>query len=262
MNTVKLPEKQFLTRDIITIVQIGCGGNGGWLVPHVARMISTFARDIRYMIIDGDKVEKKNIVRQNFIAADVGKYKSEVLAHRYSAAFGVEIESVAKYINPQVMNDVLDTVHANHTSNYLLIVSCVDNHKTRMEIHSVLNSQPPSLRPLWVDVGNDMTNGQVFISGYFLGPHTRVLTDIVHTHPEIAAANDKKPDELSCAEHLLTGDQTLGVNVMAANLTFNVINALLRKNRVCYYEVNFSTNNTTTKRFIDDYVGENNHVFA
>ena len=37
-------------------------------------------------------VEEKNLLRQNFITSDQGKYKAEVLAKRYSAAFGVDIK--------------------------------------------------------------------------------------------------------------------------------------------------------------------------
>ena len=41
------------------------------------------------IICDGDVVEEKNLVRQNFTPADQGENKARVLAERYSTVFGM-----------------------------------------------------------------------------------------------------------------------------------------------------------------------------
>ena len=82
----------------VRIVMIGAGGTGGHIAPHIYRLLHTLDRPCRFLIIDGDIVEEKNLVRQNFIAADLGRNKAQVLAERYSAAFGVECEYIPEYM--------------------------------------------------------------------------------------------------------------------------------------------------------------------
>lgn len=43
-------------------------------------------------------MEQKNLVRQNFIPADLGENKARVLAERYSTVFGMETEYVPAFI--------------------------------------------------------------------------------------------------------------------------------------------------------------------
>src|SRR5512143_3997366 len=76
------------------ILVIGCGGTGGWVIPHLARLIKSLGVG-SLTIADGDKVEPKNLTRQNFVASDVGEFKSIALAKRYSAAFGIPIRAIS-----------------------------------------------------------------------------------------------------------------------------------------------------------------------
>ena len=70
----------------IHIVMIGCGGTGGHIAPHLYRLLYSVFRPSTVILCDGDLVEKKNLVRQNFVSCDLGRNKAEVLAERYSAA--------------------------------------------------------------------------------------------------------------------------------------------------------------------------------
>ena len=67
----------------VRIVMIGAGGTGGHIVPHLYRLLHTLDRPVEVILADGDMVEKKNLVRQNFIASDLGKNKAQALAERY-----------------------------------------------------------------------------------------------------------------------------------------------------------------------------------
>ena len=53
---------------------------------------------IHIFLCDGDIVEEKNLVRQNFTPADLGENKAKVLAERYSSVFGMETEYVPEFI--------------------------------------------------------------------------------------------------------------------------------------------------------------------
>ena len=85
----------------IHIVMIGCGGTGGHIAPHLYRLLYSVFRPSTVILCDGDLVEKKNLVRQNFVSCDLGRNKAEVLAERYSAAFGMECRYVPRYIESE-----------------------------------------------------------------------------------------------------------------------------------------------------------------
>lgn len=245
---MKMPKEHFVFyASNCNIVQIGCGGTGSLLVPYIARLMSSpdFENIASYTLVDGDKVAKKNIQRQNFICADVGNFKAEVLAKRYSLAMGIEIASAPIYIAGK---ESLDKISQNRLE---LLISCVDNNKTRKIIAEWQDSNTYS-SPIWIDSGNELLGGQVFIQGSVTNG---IKTDILKAHPEIAKAEDKLPTELGCAERLNSGEQSLGVNTTAANVIFNIVCTLLRNENLHYYEVDFTAHNSFKKKFLDDWEG-------
>ena len=82
----------------VKIVMLGAGGTGGHIAPHLYRLLYALERPVRFIICDGDIVEEKNLVRQNFTPADLGENKAKVLAERYSSVFGMETEYVPEFI--------------------------------------------------------------------------------------------------------------------------------------------------------------------
>ena len=82
----------------IKVVMIGTGGTGGHIAPHLYRLLYALDRPVKFILCDGDVVEEKNLVRQNFTAADLGENKAKVTAERYSAAFGLETSYVPDFI--------------------------------------------------------------------------------------------------------------------------------------------------------------------
>ena len=73
---------------LYNIYIIGAGGTGGYLAQDLARYIAVRTEEkYNFTIVDGDVVEEKNLIRQNFIENDIGKNKAKVLAERYSKAF-------------------------------------------------------------------------------------------------------------------------------------------------------------------------------
>ena len=141
----------------VRIVMIGAGGTGGHIAPHIYRLLHTLDRPCRFLIIDGDIVEEKNLVRQNFIAADLGRNKAQVLAERYSAAFGVECEYIPEYMEDReklirlltpkyIYGDVgFRDGHAFVDQFYelVILIGCVDNNKSRQLCHRVFQQVTP-----------------------------------------------------------------------------------------------------------------------
>ena len=75
----------------VKVVMLGAGGTGAHIAPHLYRLLYALERPVDFIICDGDTVESKNLVRQNFTEADLGENKAKVIAERYSDAFGLEL---------------------------------------------------------------------------------------------------------------------------------------------------------------------------
>lgn len=91
----------------VKIVLVGTGGTGGYIVPQLYRLLYALDRPIWVILCDGDLVEEKNLGRQNFIEADLGKNKAMVLAERYSNAFGIETSYIPQYVEDEEMLEEL-----------------------------------------------------------------------------------------------------------------------------------------------------------
>lgn len=220
-------------------VVIGAGGNGGYFIPQLVRQISLQNRMLRVenkavhaiTIIDADEVEDKNLTRQNFLPRDVGHNKAEVMANRYGAAFGVEINYIPEYLSsPEMLTDIIRS-----KSGYTpVIVGAVDNNKTRAIVYEVFKN---TRNIFWLDAGNEEWAGQVVL-GYNTGnhklPNKEIKTPqlfnlpcVADIYPEILEATDKLPHELSCAERAVSNPQNIQTNQDAANIMMNFANQIL-----------------------------------
>lgn len=96
----------------------GAGGTGARIVQMLAQLISSIdwvarAEPVIY-VFDDDVVEEKNLKRQLFSKADVGKPKAEVVSRRYSAAYGVNIIPILRRVMTEadVIVPVRETYYA------------------------------------------------------------------------------------------------------------------------------------------------------
>ncbi len=76
---------------------IGAGGVGSWLTPSMCMLRSPD----EVMVIDADKLEKKNLNRQLFTESDIGKSKAQAIAEKYGCQFKDEWFTYGKFeVNP------------------------------------------------------------------------------------------------------------------------------------------------------------------
>jgi len=139
------------TQGRFAVTLAGCGGTGGFVAEGLCRMLPQRAV---LLLIDPDRVEERNLLRQNFYIADLGKYKSEALAHRLAAKF-----------NRPVAYSTLPVSMVKGTHN--IIIGCVDNGLARGSIAEIVSGRSyqtyTRFSGWWVDAGNGENYGQVLV---------------------------------------------------------------------------------------------------
>ncbi len=232
-----------LTRPV-KVVMLGAGGTGGHIAPHLYRLLYALDRPVRFIICDGDVVEEKNLVRQNFIPADLGENKAKVLAERYSTVFGMETEYVPAFVETEERLKELLTPRIWHYGPYnrdaiqeqVILIGAVDNNKSRQLCHRVF-SQAREL--IYIDSGNGEFTGQV-ICGIRKGSRT-YYPPIGKVYPDVLEETDKFPTELSCAEASMSAPQSMAANITAATMVVDMIYNILALGDSTVRQATFST---------------------
>lgn len=212
------------------ILLIGVGGGGSHLTPMVARAMSIY-QDVptKLTLVDPDIVEEKNLSRQNFVMADLGKKKAEVLATRYSRSYGVEISAKAELVDEP--SDIEALITGSLYETCLTIISAVDNLPSRKLIHDFLSERAESnFTCYWLDLGGEEFHGQIAIgssfgNSYYEKDYQDVTTPwITEVYPDILKdAGDIKPSQLPCG---IGAAQAVNRNISGSVLAMNPILAL------------------------------------
>ena len=231
----------------VKIVQLGAGGTGGHIAPHLYRLLYSLDRPVRYIICDGDVVEQKNLVRQNFTPADLGENKAQVLAERYSSVFGMETEYVPDFVEDEDrLKNLLTPMRFRQrrpnsyreeiVEEMVILLGAVDNNKSRQLCHRVF-TQAKEL--IYIDSGNGEYTGQVVCgvrrSGRTYYPPIGVV------YPDVLEETDKFPTELSCAEASVSAPQSMAANITAATAVVDMIYNILAVGESTVRKITFST---------------------
>ena len=228
----------------VKIVMLGAGGTGGHIAPHLYRLLYSLDRPVRFIICDCDVVEKKNLVRQNFIPADLGENKAKVLAERYSTVFGMETEYVPDYIESEDRLKKLITPMEWRSGPFserpvwdqVILIGAVDNNRSRQLCHKVYYEARDLV---YIDSGNGKHTGQV-VCGIRSGGRT-FYRPVGKVYPDVLEQTDKFPTELSCAEASLSSPQSITANVTAATVVVDMIYNILAQGESRVRLATFST---------------------
>ena len=147
-----------------TIIMVGCGGTGSHLLPNILQYIGTKSQKTgrempNIILVDGDEVEKKNLVRQRFSPQDLGRSKADALASRYSGVFGTKITAVTKYLTSS--DEIEELVNIHGSTGPLILIGAVDNNRARSIMYDYYLGT--FRRIFWVDSGNDAWHGQAIL---------------------------------------------------------------------------------------------------
>lgn len=213
----------------VKIVVIGAGGTGGYVIPHLYRLGYASGRTVRIIVCDGDIVEKKNLIRQNFVEQDIGRNKAQVQAERYSAAFGIECEYIPDFIESDekllelTTPDFKARYHGDVTETQrVILLGCVDNNRSRQMCHRIFQQQEDLV---YIDSGNGEHTGQVVCGVRQKGRTT--YKPVGSLYPDVLGEEDKFPSELSCAERTVSAPQSVTANLTAATAMIGFLYNLL-----------------------------------
>jgi len=223
----------------VKIVMLGAGGTGGHIAPHLYRLLYALERPVRFIICDGDIVEEKNLVRQNFTPADLGENKAKVLAERYSSVFGMETEYVPEFIESgeRLLSMLRARTfptgpywHSPTVKELVILIGAVDNNKSRKLCHEVFYKLDDLI---YIDSGNGMHTGQI-VCGIRSGGRT-FYRPVGAAFPEVLQDTDKFPTELSCAEASVSAPQSIATQAMQTGrmLSLTSKNRALPNTTVC-----------------------------
>jgi hypothetical protein len=241
------PFAQYSHKNVVLhYLVVGCGGTGSYLVRDLARFVAVqnekYGTKSAITLCDGDVVEERNLIRQNFIREDVGRNKAEVLAERYGNAFGITILAKAGFlpVAPEAaMQFVQDIPHAyRHATGIssgqfqaMVMIGCVDNTETR----HVMSDMCRDSNWVLIDAGNTESIGQTVVSCRYLAvapnpaePWTLklCLANLPSSVVMFEMPRDARhPGMLSCADHAEHQPQAIGVNILSAqSILTHVVN--------------------------------------
>ena len=259
-----------------TIVIFGVGGTGSRLVPLVAQFVKTcpWILNPHIILVDDDVVEEKNLLRQNFIASDVGKHKAEVLAQRYSRAYNIRISPlVHRVVEPDSFLRMSNTHYAQCVENIgltsAMFILCVDSPAARRSILKQITalvdySTSRRYGNLIIDSGNETDFGQVTINtiskltDYRFKLDTIVNGNLLPEYPLFNLDIPQIPIDLnyfssmastttvSCADL----DQTMAINCTMATTILGVIQNFYYVKPFTYDRINVSLSHGTQLEYM------------
>ena len=222
LDTTYIMEKPWITL-------VGCGGTGGFVAESLCRLFQ--GRPMTLVLVDPDRIEPHNLLRQNFRREEVGQFKSEALATRLAREFNRIIgHSNLPFVPQNEMLEEPGQYPGRGPRN--LVIGCADNARAREAMAEVLDGSPYC----WlIDAGNDTNWGQVLIGNshqvYHHDEDCPFFTDeICHLapaptlqRPDLLTATSPRPPDVDCAAALDLTDQDPTINPMMAAVVVSIV---------------------------------------
>ena len=214
------------------ITVVGCGGTGGFVAEGLCRLFQ--GREATIVLVDHDRVEPHNLLRQNFYPGDVGRFKSRALAGRLAGAYR---RPVGYSVYPFREEDSRPNGYRypglpSHGDS--LVIGCADNAAARRAMAECLPGDPCR----WlIDAGNDTNWGQVLVGNVaepvaldeppFTGETCHLAPAPTLQRPDLLTAVSTRPPDVDCAAALDLTDQDPTINQMMASLVLQVVRRMV-----------------------------------
>lgn len=172
---------------------IGVGGTGSLLARDLPQLL--IGTKHRMMLIDGDVVERKNVVRQSFQTQDIGWNKAIALARKINTFYDIKCLAYDRYIDADSLVKLIGEKPVGMTP---IIIGCVDNDATREQLEKVTERLSEAV---YIDSANSAYSGNVYVTAISNERHYGSFRSEVYP-----LAHDKSPLEMSCEEQAAAGN--------------------------------------------------------
>lgn len=250
---IKLKEKPCFQFTVV-----GCGANGSHffrglcqdLRTHLNATRNDWDRQFGYqhiLLIDGDKVEEKNIGNQLFDHDEVGEYKVRALAERYGEHNNLEVLWNLSYIQePSEISRLMPVEFKNHMP---ILISMVDNNATRQTFENYFRSKEVE-NLIYIDAGvhaamrdeqsgkmrpETGNNGQIVVGFKYKGEV--ILESVGGVYPNIMTDTDSPAP--GCGVVVQSQPQRLTTNKFAAQIANNIVSSLLSEQAIFVHQSTF-----------------------
>jgi len=214
------------------LVIVGCGGTGSLVAEGLCRLLIN--SNLTLMLVDFDRVEPHNLLRQNFFAGEVGKFKSQALAERLSRQYGRKIGYSVMPFERDMFDEPMGA-GMYHKAMSLIIIGCVDTVEAR---RSIADSMSSNFNNWWLDAGNGHHSGQVLLGNtgqldglkesFDIASHSVTRLPLPSLQlPALLIPQVEKARPRDCAEAIDDDEQSPTINQAMAMLVVDFIYRLL-----------------------------------
>lgn len=258
MQQLNLQEQE---KVVFQIRQFGCGGNGGYFFRNLMQMIHGYVRTSAtttydVLLIDGDRVEAKNLNNQLYTSEDLNDYKVVSMIERYAEHYELSgINGLTKYVTSM---DMLHDVFAHkHTEQVIpVLVGMVDNNRTRQLFHQYFHDESVE-NLIWIDLGIEDTevianpteeegyrmmqtgfSGQCVVGLKWKGEE--ILKPVTDVYANILEDDHTSFPGQSCGDLLPSNPQRMMTNQTASHVASLIMNTLFHSKAIFVSEVNFN----------------------
>ncbi len=204
----------------ITVNVFGAGGTGWIVVEQLTKLnLGLLALDhpgLFVRVFDHDRLAPENRARILFNDYELGVNKAIAVVNRQNREFGFNWEAVDQMFT-------LDNAFDNEDTFANIIISCVDKVQPRREISEFVNKAAianltPEIQPkYWIDTGNNVTTGQVWMGtvGEIKQPASKkyiTVGKIKNIVEEYGAILHDEPGQPSCSARESLAKQDLFIN--------------------------------------------------
>lgn len=225
------------------IICIGCGGTGSYFIKEFSRFMATYhdnEKSIYLSVVDGDRVEEKNLSRQSFFNDDINSFKATSLVAGikecmfenegntlFSYPFYIDTADQIKKIDNDVCSIIKENDRFSSKKIVKLLIGTVDNHRARQEMHKYFYSES---NLFYFDSANEYSNGEVVFAAK--------IKDILIAEPrsyyfsDIMKDDSLRASEISCSSQNKVSPQHITTNMLAGNILLSKTIQLITTNKI------------------------------
>lgn len=195
-------------------VIVGVGGTGSLLARDIPKLLINTPH--RMVIIDGDTVEEKNMVRQSYQKHDINENKALALSKKINTFYGNICEAIDKYVTKDEITSFLQ----KYKDFVPVLVGCVDNDKTRLLLESTYRKLD---KCIYLDSANSEYEGNVYVKAKLKSNEVGALRSDCYK-----LSNDQHPADKSCEAQAAIGNtQYLVTNLRMATVLLEHISSIV-----------------------------------